>query len=97
MTAEDAVERAVAEARRLAPDWAGTSLRSRAALLGALARTVAGASDRIVETVRAETGKHEADVVLAEVVHATVHAGWLSRNVPRLLAPQRAPAWPLLH
>lgn len=97
MTAVDAVAEAVAEARRVAPGWADTSLRSRAALLGALARTVAGASDRVVETVRAETGKHEADVVLAEVVHATTHVGWLSRNVPRVLSPQRAPAWPLLH
>lgn len=83
------VDDAVARARTLQPEWAARDVRERATALASLRRTIVREADHIVDVVRSETGKPAADVVMAEVMHAAAHAGWLATAAPGVLRPQR--------
>ena len=87
---------AVAAARRAGPAWAGTPPRERQARLAAFRRLVVERSEEIVSVVAAGTGRHPADIALAEVLHAGAHLDWLARHTARALAAERSFAWPLL-
>jgi succinate-semialdehyde dehydrogenase/glutarate-semialdehyde dehydrogenase len=86
---------AVARARAAFALWGTTSVAERAAAMHAVRRAVVGQADRIVDVVTSETGKSAADTVMAEVVHAAAHAGWLARALPAALAERRVSARPL--
>jgi acyl-CoA reductase-like NAD-dependent aldehyde dehydrogenase len=90
------VSGAVAAARRAFPRWADTPVAERQHHLAVLRRLLIDRADAVVATVRGETGRHPADVVVAEVLHAAAHVDWLARNTGRVLAGRPTVAWPLL-
>ncbi|MCZ2825751.1 MULTISPECIES: aldehyde dehydrogenase family protein [unclassified Modestobacter] len=91
------VEDAVAAARRAFPGWSTTPAADRQARLRALRQVVLDRAEEIVATVRAETGRHPADIAVAEVLHAAAHLDWLARHAAGALAGRRTTVWPLVH
>lgn len=87
---EREVRRAVARAREAAARWSRRSVIERGAALGRLRRAIAARAEEVAARIARETGKSEADAVLAEVLVACDHLAWTARRAPRVLAPRRA-------
>lgn len=90
------VDGAVAAARCAWPAWARTPVAEREARLAAMRQVVLDRAEEIVSVVAAGTGRHPADIAIAEVMHAAAHLDWLARHSARALAVRRPFAWPLV-
>ncbi|MGY1711931.1 aldehyde dehydrogenase family protein [Geodermatophilus sp. SYSU D00758] len=86
----------VAAARAAFAGWSATPAGERARHLAALRQVLLDRGEEVVAAVAAETGRHPADIAVAEVLHAAAHLDWLARHAPAVLAGRRTVAWPLL-
>ncbi|CCG01187.1 aldehyde dehydrogenase family protein [Blastococcus saxobsidens] len=90
------VDGAVAAARCAWPAWARTPVGEREARLAALRQVVLDRAEEIVSVVAAGTGRHPADIAIAEVMHSAAHLDWLARHTARALTVRRPFVWPLV-
>src|SRR4051794_4516808 len=84
--APDAVADIVARARAAQPAWDALGFDGRARVLRRAQRWVVDHSDRIIDTIVAETGKTREDAQLAEVAYAAQAFGFWAKKAPHYLA-----------
>jgi acyl-CoA reductase-like NAD-dependent aldehyde dehydrogenase len=85
----DDVRELVARGRSVQPAWQALGFEGRARVLRRAQQWVLDNSDRIVETIVAETGKTHEDAQLAEVAYAAAAFGFWAKQAPRYLADER--------
>jgi acyl-CoA reductase-like NAD-dependent aldehyde dehydrogenase len=93
----ETVHAAVARARQAARAWAATSPTERCRLLVATRRLLVERLDELVDVVVAETGKLAVEAVVNEALVTEELLGWLARQAPKALRPERVPAGLLRH
>ncbi|HLK10984.1 MAG TPA: succinic semialdehyde dehydrogenase [Candidatus Binatia bacterium] len=86
----EAVEAAVARARRAQPGWAALSFAERARMLRRLRDLLVDRKDRIAEVVSGETGKPRHDVLTNELLIVCDGIGFWGRRAARWLADEPA-------
>jgi len=79
----------VARARSSQSEWAGQSIRERAAVLRRLRDAIFDARDEIAATISRETGKPRVEAVFAEIILALDTADFVARHAPKWLRPER--------
>jgi acyl-CoA reductase-like NAD-dependent aldehyde dehydrogenase len=79
----------VARARAAQPGWWGLGFDGRAAVMRRAQRWVLDNSDRIVDTIVAETGKTREDAQLAEIGYAAQAFGFWAKNAEKFLADRK--------
>jgi acyl-CoA reductase-like NAD-dependent aldehyde dehydrogenase len=84
-----AVQGQVAEAHVVQQRWAEASLADRRALMRRLTELLLECADEIADIVVAETGKPRVEVFTTELQPALDALAWLTRNVSKLLRPER--------
>ena len=89
------VAAAIASARNGLPDWAALDLRARGRHLLAVRTAIVKNGPALVDSIRKETGKPEADAWL-EVMVTCVLLGYVGRRGPKVLKPTRVAPWPLV-
>ena len=85
------VGEAVAEARLAQETWARESLEARSRLLREAAHIVLADLEKIAATIVAETGKPVIEAMTTELFVSLDNLVWLSRNLGRVLGPERVP------
>src|SRR3954451_14782521 len=91
-----AVQELVTEAKLAQEAWGEAPLADRRALLVRVAEAVLERADEIADTVIAETGKPRVEAFTSELFPALDALGWLAKQAPKLLAPERV-GYPQLH
>jgi acyl-CoA reductase-like NAD-dependent aldehyde dehydrogenase len=82
--------RALAERARAAqPAWAALGFAGRAKVLRRAQKWLLDNSDRVVETIVAETGKTHDDAMISEVVYGAGALGFWAKQARRYLADER--------
>lgn len=84
----------VAEARKVAPEWAALDPPGRAALLKEVRHRIYDRLDDIVETVALETGKPRAEALEADVLPVVLTLLYFERVAPKALRPEGR-GWPI--
>ena len=84
-----AVPARVAEAAAAQARWAERSPADRARVLRDLMRIVLARADEIADTVISETAKPRVEAFTTELFPALDSLAWVTRNAPKLLAPER--------
>src|SRR4051794_11879924 len=85
----DAVAEVVARARAAQPAWEALGFDGRARVLRRAQRWVVDHSERIIDTIVAETGKTREDAQLAEVAYAAHAFGFWAKKAPHYLADEK--------
>src|SRR5437763_565220 len=85
----DEVREAVADARKVAPEWAACSPKERAAAMKEVRHRIFENLDRIVETVSAENGKPRAEALAHDVLPSLSTLQYLEWLAPRALKSER--------
>lgn len=83
------VAEAVAQARKVAPEWAAIPPEGRVRMLKELRHRVYDLMDEIVETVAAECGKPKTEALAHDVLPPVVMMSYMERVTPKVLRPQR--------
>ena len=98
VTSADEVRALVARARDAQPAWQALGFEGRARVLRRAQKWVVDNSDRIVDTIVAETGKTHEDAQLAEITYAAGAFGFWAKHAPATWPTRRsAPptrSWP---
>jgi acyl-CoA reductase-like NAD-dependent aldehyde dehydrogenase len=79
----------VAQARKVAPEWAAISPEGRARIMREVRFRIYDLMDEIVDTVAEETGKPRAEALAHEVVPPMIMTAYLERLAPKVLRPKR--------
>jgi acyl-CoA reductase-like NAD-dependent aldehyde dehydrogenase len=79
----------VAQARKVAPEWAAISPEGRARILREVRFHMYELMDEIVDTVAAETGKPKAEALAHDFVPPMLMLAYLERLAPKVLRPKR--------
>jgi acyl-CoA reductase-like NAD-dependent aldehyde dehydrogenase len=79
----------VAQARKVAPEWAAIAPEGRARILREVRYRMYELMDEIVDTVAEETGKPRAEALAHEVVPPMLMLAYLERLAPKVLRPKR--------
>jgi acyl-CoA reductase-like NAD-dependent aldehyde dehydrogenase len=79
----------VARARAAQPEWEAMGFEGRARILLRAQKWVLDNSDRVIDTIVAETGKTYEDAQLAEVSYAASAFGFWAKMAPEYLADER--------
>ncbi len=93
----EAAHESMARVRLAQREWARSSVRDRAARMRGLRRALVARMDDIIETVHAEVGKPRMEGLVHEVFITAAHLENLERDAGRILRPERARSWPLIH
>jgi acyl-CoA reductase-like NAD-dependent aldehyde dehydrogenase len=72
-------------------NWASRSLRERSRFLRNLRHTIFHAREQIVDTITQESGKPRVEAIFAELLLSLDTAGFLARQAPQWLDPERVP------
>jgi acyl-CoA reductase-like NAD-dependent aldehyde dehydrogenase len=91
----EAVQAAMAAARREAGPWSARSVAERAGVLRPLRRLILERADEIVERLCRLTGKVPADALLGEIYPVLDLLRYYEENAAKVLAPRRVPTPPL--
>lgn len=79
----------VAQARKVAPEWAGIPPEGRVRILKEVRHRIYDLMDEIVETVSQECGKPRTEALSHDVLPVVVMLSYLEKVTPKVLRPQR--------
>jgi acyl-CoA reductase-like NAD-dependent aldehyde dehydrogenase len=83
------VKELVAQARKVAPEWADISPEGRAHIMKSVRYRLYELMDEVVETVSAETGKPRTEALTHDVMPTLLLLLYLERSAPKALKPER--------
>src|SRR4051794_14953567 len=89
VTSAGEVATMAARARAAQPGWEALGYEGRGRILRRAQKWVVDHSDRLVETIVAETGKTHEDAQLAEVAYAANAFGFWAKRAPEYLADEK--------
>jgi len=79
----------VAQARKVAPEWAAIDPRGRVGILSEVRHRIYDRLDDIVETVAAECGKPRAEALAHDVLPVVMMFAYLERITPKTFKPEK--------
>ena len=85
VNSKEEVVRAVDRARLVQPEWAGRSVRERAAVIARVQRFITSHADELAELISKNTGKTITEAMSTEVVPSAMAAAYYARVAPGLL------------
>ena len=89
MLGADEVARLAERARAAQPGWEALGFDGRGEVLRRVQNWIGRNSERVIETIVAETGKTYEDAQLIDLVYSANACGFWAKRAPRYLAPER--------
>ena len=89
VTAPDEVAALVARARAAQPGWEALGFEGRGRVLRAMRRWLVENTDRVIDTIVAESGKTHEDALMAEVAYGAAALGFWAKRAPKYLADEK--------
>jgi acyl-CoA reductase-like NAD-dependent aldehyde dehydrogenase len=83
------VQEIVAQARKVAPEWASISPEGRAHILKQVGHRIYDLMDEIIETVHTENGKPRLEALTHDIMPTLILLTYFTRMSPRHLRPEK--------